>query len=95
MSDDAMFFTATMAKIHTSQGNYAEAARIYRHLLERDAGDTQIQEALADVEKCLVAQGTGQLGNLLGRWVDLILTYNKLHALKKLKSTSQRQRSSV
>ena len=88
MEKETDFYTATMAKIHAGQGNYAEAARIYRHLLERDPGDTQIKQALADAEKCLVAQGTGQLGNLLGRWVDLMLTYNKLRALKKLKSAS-------
>ena len=84
MSEDALFYTATMAKIHASQGNFAKAARIYRHLLERDPGDTAFQQALAEAEAGLLSMGAGRLAALLGQWIDLMLAYNKLRSLKKL-----------
>lgn len=88
MSEDSLFFTATMAGIYAGQGNYAKAARIYRHLLDREPGDAQIQKALEEMENQIMAQGEDRLGMMVGNWIDLMLNYNKLQTLKKVKSAS-------
>lgn len=43
---DTTFYTVTMARVHADQGHYAEAARIYRHLLDQTPDREDLKQAL-------------------------------------------------
>ena len=88
MTED-LIYTATMAKIYTSQGDYSKAVRIYRHLIERDPDNTELLRALGEVEKNIIAGSTGEFGRLLGRWIDLMLNYHNLRKLRRLGSAGR------
>jgi len=88
MSSDQAFYTETMAGIDAAQGNPEKAAEIYRHLLVAQPGRQDLAEALAGLEAEIAAAGakkTADLVPLLEEWIELLLRYNTLRKLKKLK----------
>ncbi len=86
MNADDVFYTRTMAKVLADQGNLRKAAKIYNYLLEREPGNPDILDALSEIETQLMEKGSDDLVGLLSRWIDLLLTHNKLQKLKKLKN---------
>jgi methionine salvage enolase-phosphatase E1 len=81
-------YTEIMAKVYADQGHWAEAAKIYRHLLAKDPLRTHLAEALAEAEKKMTekqARKPEQLVPLFQEWIDLLFKNEKLQKLKKLK----------
>ena len=86
MSDKTLFFTRTMARVHASQGNPEKAAEIYRYLLDKTPGQTELAVELAAVEEQMVQETHGRLAGLFEAWFDLAFTYNRLKKLKTLQT---------
>lgn len=87
MSDEAEFYTATMARVYADQGYLSRAAEIYRHLLKQDPQRLDLLKSLSAVEDRLAQlqpQKHEELVHLFSRWFDLMLESNRLHRLKKL-----------
>ena len=85
---DHDFYTETMAKIYVDQGYLEKAAEVYRHLLTVEPEREDLAEALARIEEKISADGkkrTADLVPLLEEWIELLLRYNNLRKLKKLK----------
>ena len=85
---DHDFYTETMAKIYVDQGYLEKAAEVYRHLLTVEPEREDLAEALARIEDKMSADGrkrTADLVPLLEEWIELLLRYNNLRKLKKLK----------
>ena len=85
---DHDFYTETMARIYVDQGYLKKAAEIYRHLLTAQPERQDLVEALARLEEKISADGrkkTADLVPLLEEWIELLLRYNNLRKLKKLK----------
>ena len=85
---DHDFYTETMAKIYVDQGYLEKAAEVYRHLLTVEPEREDLAEALARIEDKMSADGrkrTTDLVPLLEEWIELLLRYNNLRKLKKLK----------
>ena len=83
------FYTATMAKIHTDQGNFEKAAEVYRYLLQLEPGRQDFVEALKEVEDKYAPRKKKDSNNLVplfNKWIALTLEYNRLQYLKKLKA---------
>ena len=88
MANDQEFYTETMAGIYTAQGNLEKAADIYRHLLTAQPDRRDLAEALEGLEAQISSGGakkTADLVPLLKEWIELLLSYNNLRKLKKLK----------
>ena len=88
MTNDTVFYTRTMAKVYTGQGNLKKAEEIYMYLLKKDPADTDIIEALSEIEKKKSANRSEppqRLVLLFEKWINLTLKYNKLKMLNKLK----------
>ena len=78
-----------MATILANQGHYDKAAEIYRHLLQKDPSRKDIAVALTEIEKKQSGRkhsGTGNLDVLVEEWLTLILRYQRLQNLKKIKN---------
>lgn len=86
MIKDDVFYTKTMAKVHADQGNFREAAEIYKYLLKKEPNRQDLIDALLEIEKKSNQKDPEDLVNLLCQWVDLLLKYQRLQQLKKLKS---------
>jgi hypothetical protein len=84
MTRDDPFYTVTMARVHTQQGNLEEARRVYRYLLEKEPGRQDLVAALAALETGDGHSGIEDLLPLFRQWLDLIFRYNKMRKLKKL-----------
>jgi len=88
MPNDHDFYTETMAGIYVAQGKLEKAAEIYRHLLTVQPERRDLAEALAGLEEKISAGGgekAADLAELLEEWIGLLLKYNNLRKLKKLK----------
>ncbi len=77
MTENEMFFTRTMAKIHTDQGNLKEAAKIYRYLLEKEPDRQDLIDALAGLEHKQDPEAPGDLSSLVEKWTRLAFKYNR------------------
>ena len=80
--------TATMAKLYMDQGHYDKAVGIYREILDQEPDREDIKDALADAEAKQTALQPNlekQLGSLIGQWIELVIRYNRLQHLKKIK----------
>jgi hypothetical protein len=80
--------TVTLARLFAAQGHWEKAARIYRSLLRQEPNREDLAEALAAAEKQLAAAGAGSARDLVPlfrRWIDLLLEYDRLCKLKRLK----------
>ena len=77
MTEDEMFYTRTMAKIHTDQGNLEEAAKIYRYLLAKEPDRQDLIDALAGLESRQDPEAPGDLFSLVEEWTRLAFKYNR------------------
>ncbi|MBN1930007.1 MAG: hypothetical protein JW786_00160 [Desulfobacterales bacterium] len=87
--DFTNFYTATLAKVYAKQGYLEKAAQIYKSLLEREPKRPDLIEALSEIEKENLKKSKMNAKNLVpifSKWIELILRYNKLQNLKKLKN---------
>lgn len=85
MIKDHVFYTRTMAKVYADQGNLEKATEIYNYLLECEPGRQDLMDALADIERKRFEKNSERLESLLGRWLDLLLTHDRMHRLGKFK----------
>ena len=89
MSDKAPYKTLTMARIQEDQENWSQAAVIYRHLLQNDPADENIQAALVRVESKMRTDPESKPDGLVQdfeRWLDLVLRQKKISQLKRLQA---------
>ncbi len=87
MTRDIGIYTETMAKVYASQGHWANAVAIYRHLLAEAPTRGDWAEALADAEKNLNTSSgkrSRKLEALFGEWIELLFRYKKIKKLKSL-----------
>lgn len=86
MTADDVFYTKTMAKIYTDQGNLVKAAEIYHFLINREPNRQDLIDALAEVEAKLLEKRPNDLLPLIRKWVQLSLKYNRIKKIEKLRS---------
>ena len=89
MEKDYRHGTVTLARLFAAQGHWEKAAGIYRTLLQEEPGREDLAQALAAAEKHLAAAGRASsrdLVPLFRRWIDLLLKYDRLRKLKRLRS---------
>jgi hypothetical protein len=82
-------YTATLAKVYADQGHLEKAAEIYRSLLEKEPGQTDLIDALSDIEKKLVRkkqERTTDLVRIFSQWIDLADCHGRRQKLKKLRN---------
>jgi len=84
ISDD-IFYTKTMAKVYADQGKLGKAAEIYKYLLNEEPERQDLIDALAEIDKKRYEKDPEGLSQLFSTWIDLLLVYNRLQKLKKLK----------
>ena len=80
--------TVTLARLFAAQGHWEKAVNIYRRLLEREPDRPDIAQALAEAEGQVKAAGrkrSGDMDALFRHWIDLLLKYDRLCKLKRLK----------
>ena len=88
MEEEYPHGTATLARLFAAQGHWEKAVNIYRRLLEREPGRPDIAQALAEAESQAKAAGRkrpGDMDALFRQWIDLLLKYDRLRKLKRLK----------
>ncbi len=85
MTEDKTFYTVTMARVYADQGKYAEAARIYRYLLDQTPDRSDLRQALAAATSMLPATPSdwNDVSDLIERWVRLMIRRNALRRLQK------------
>jgi hypothetical protein len=89
MEKDTHHGTVTLARLFAAQGHWEKAVDIYRSLLQQEPVREDLAQALADAEEQLAASGRAaprDLVPLFRRWIDLLLKYDRLCKLKRLKS---------
>lgn len=79
--DDTTFYTPTMARIYQDQGDFGKAEAIYRHLLAQTPGHGAYQAALEEIAVLGRRNASKRLVVLVGRWIDLVLTRQRLAGL--------------
>ena len=84
MTQNDVFYTRTMAKVYSDQGNLFKAAEIYRYLLESEPERRDLKDALSEVERKLNEKSPDDLTRLFNRWIDLLLTHHNIQKLIKL-----------
>ena len=90
MSPEGDIYTETMAKIYADQGHWIKVVEIYRHLLAREPERLGYADALAEAESRLKMSEIrpttpDQLAPLLCEWIQLLLKFEELQKLTKLK----------
>ena len=88
MSKDVGIYTETMAKVYASQGHWAKAAEIYRHLLTEAPARKDFADALAEAEKKISSdshKNPEQLVPLFREWIELLFRHDKLQKLRNLR----------
>ena len=88
MIKNTLFYTETMAKIFTDQGNLEKAADIYRYLLESDPDRKDIFDKLFRINEQIAEKkkkSSDHIISLFREWINLALKYNNLQKLKRLK----------
>ena len=88
MSRDVGIYTETMAKVYASQGHWAKAAEIYRHLLTEAPARKDFSDALAKAEKKISNdshKNPEQLVPLFREWIELLFRHDKLQKLRNLR----------
>jgi len=90
MTQDTVFYTATMAKVYAGQGNFKKAENIYRYLLKKNPANEDIINALSEIEKKSTNHFTvpPHLVLLFHKWIDLEVKYNSLKKLNKIANRS-------
>jgi len=77
MTDDEMFYTQTMAEIHSEQGNLTQAAEIYARLQEKEPDNQELIDALADLEGKRIQRKIDEITPLFEAWVRLSLRFRQ------------------
>jgi regulator of sigma D len=88
MSKEVGIYTETMAKVYASQGHWAKAAEIYRHLLSETPARKDFADALAEAEKKISndsLKDPEQLVPLFREWIELLFKHDKLQKLRNLR----------
>ena len=88
MIKNTLFYTETMAKIFTDQGNLEKAADIYRYLLENDPDRKDIFDKLFRINEQIAEKknkSSDHIISLFREWINLALKYNNLQKLERLK----------
>ena len=88
MSQKGDVYTETMAKVYAEQGHWAKAVEIYRSLVASEPERRDYANALANAEKRMseVSQNISEeLVPLFREWIQLVLQYEKLQKLRKMK----------
>ena len=88
MIKNTLFYTETMAKIFTDQGNLEKAADIYRYLLENDPDRKDIFDKLFRINEQIADKknkSSDHIISLFREWINLALKYNNLQKLERLK----------
>ncbi|MEE4603078.1 MAG: hypothetical protein V2J65_17475 [Desulfobacteraceae bacterium] len=88
MSKEVGIYTETMAKVYASQGHWAKAAEIYRHLLTEAPARKDFADALAEAEKKISndsLKDPEQLVPLFREWIELLFKHDKLQKLRNLR----------
>jgi hypothetical protein len=83
--EDDIFYTRTMAKVYADQGNLGKAAEIYNYLLKQEPGRQDLIDALSEIENRGFDKDRENLFMLFTEWIDLLLRYNGMKKLKKLR----------
>jgi hypothetical protein len=89
METDYRHGTVTLARLFAAQGHWEKAAEIYRSLLQQEPDREDLAQALVAAEEQLAASGRASppdLVPLFRRWIDLLLKYDRLCKLKRLRS---------
>jgi tetratricopeptide (TPR) repeat protein len=89
MTRDAHQGTVTLARLFAAQGYWDKAAEIYRDLLRENPDRPDLVQALEEAEAALNAAGPASpeaLAPLVQKWIDLMLTYDRLRRLQRLKT---------
>jgi hypothetical protein len=86
LSRDDLFYTRTMAKVYTDQGNLMKAAEIYRYLLKSEPERLDLKDELSEIEKKLNEKSPDDLTKLFNRWIDLLLTHHNMQKLLRFKN---------
>lgn len=85
MTDNALFYTESMAQLCARQGHLEKSAEIYRHLLEKEPAREDLKQALEDIEARLsvlkappvvqdtAAGGQKRLDGLIQQWISLLV----------------------
>ena len=92
MSDDPLFMTLTMAQIQENQGRWAEAAKIYRHLLQQDPRNTTLQAGLQRARLQLAESSPSapeNLVQLLDQWLELLSLHRQTRDLRRVRKNFQ------
>jgi hypothetical protein len=87
LTKDDVFYTRTMAKVYTDQGNLLKAAEIYKYLLEREPESRELMDALSAIEKKLDEKSPDDLINLFNRWIELLLMDHNVQKLTGFRSS--------
>lgn len=90
MSQEVDIYTETMAEVYADQGHWGKVAQIYRHLLAIEPERLEYADALAEAENKLKLsemsrKAPEQLVPLFREWIELLLKFEALQKLKKLK----------
>ena len=83
--EDDVFYTRTMAKVYAGQGNLGKAAEIYAYLLKKDPGRQDLIDALSEIKSKGFDKDREKLLALFTEWIDLLLEFNRMQRLRKLK----------
>jgi hypothetical protein len=89
MEKDYRDGTVTLARLFAAQGHWEKAAGVYRSLLQQEPNREDLAQALAAAEEQHTASGRASSRDLIPlfrRWIDLLLRYDRLCKLKRLKS---------
>jgi len=80
-----VFYTRTMAKVYTDQGDLKNAEKIYKYLLAREPGQRDLVEALSEIEKQRVGKSPDELSALFDQWIGLLLSHRNIQKLLNFK----------
>ena len=88
MIKDPDLYTATMARVYEEQGHLEKAAEIYRYLIKAEPERGELIEKLADIENKIEEARNRKPDDLIPlfrEWITLLLRYNRLQKLRRLK----------
>ena len=85
MNQDVGIYTETMAKVYADQGHWAKVVEIYRYLLTIKPDRLDFADALAEAENRMKMKAPEQLLPLIREWFELMLKFEALQKIKKLK----------
>jgi hypothetical protein len=77
-----------MARVYEEQGYLEKAAEIYRYLIKAEPERRDLIEKLAEIERKMDEAGNKKPDDLIPlfrEWITLLLRYNRLHKLRRLK----------